>query len=41
MPVPSENRQNLDFELRYPAGDFETTRRDIQIFFLLRELRLF
>lgn len=40
LPVPSENYQNLDFELRYPAGDFETTRRDTQLFFLFRELRL-
>lgn len=39
LPVPSENFQGLDFDLRYPAGEFETSRRDIALFFLIRELR--
>jgi len=39
LPIPTENITNLDFELRYPAGDFETSRRDIALFFLFRDLR--
>lgn len=39
LPVPSENIANLDFELRYPAGDFEISRRDIALFFLFRYIR--